>query len=42
MLIEENFMDMTIGTLAHELAHGFHHAAADKDGLPDQAVVIRK
>lgn len=33
MLIEEDFQDMAIGTLAHELAHGFHHAGADKDGV---------
>ena len=32
MLIEEDFLDMAIGTLAHELAHGFHHIGADKDG----------
>jgi hypothetical protein len=32
MLIEEDFLDMAIGTLAHELAHGFHHVGADKDG----------
>ena len=31
MLIEEDFLDMVIGTLAHELAHGFHHVGADKD-----------
>ena len=31
MLIEEDFMDMAIGTLAHELAHGFQHVGADKD-----------
>jgi len=33
MLIEEDFLDMAIGTLAHELAHGFHHVGADKDGF---------
>ena len=33
MLIEEDFLDMAVGTLAHELAHGFHHVGADKDGL---------
>lgn len=33
MLIEEDFLDMAIGTMAHELAHGFHHVGADKDGL---------
>ena len=33
MLIEEDFLDMAIGTLAHELAHGFHHKGADKDGV---------
>lgn len=32
MLIEEDFLDMAIGTMAHELAHGFHHVGADKDG----------
>ena len=31
MLIEEDFLDMAIGTMAHELAHGFHHVGADKD-----------
>jgi len=33
MLIEEDFLDMLIGTLAHELAHGFHHVGRDKDGF---------
>ena len=33
MLIEEDFLDMAVGTLAHELAHGFHHVGADKDGF---------
>ncbi len=33
MLIEEDFLDMAIGTMAHELAHGFHHVGADKDGF---------
>ncbi len=32
MLIEEDFLDMAVGTLAHELAHGFHHVGSDKDG----------
>lgn len=31
MLIEEDFLNMAVGTLAHELAHGFHHVGADKD-----------
>jgi hypothetical protein len=32
MVIEEDFADMAIGILAHELAHGLHHVGEDKDG----------
>ncbi len=32
MIIKEDFQDMLIGTLAHELAHAFHHIGEDKDG----------
>ena len=32
MLIKEDFLDMAINIMAHELAHGFHHVGADKDG----------
>lgn len=31
MVIQEDFLDVAIGTLAHELAHGFHHVGTDKD-----------